>query len=450
MTTLPNPSHPRPHPSLRRTVLTLALAGLSGACTAPASQTSAGASAAPTTPAVGARQPDWRQSAELSASLRNGHTRTPSTAIRNAGPAAALPAGPPAQFDDLQLMLPDGSRASFDQYLAENFVEGLIVMHRGRVVYERYFNGLEPNDTHSWASMAKSVVGVMALELAAEGRLRLDMPLGHYVPELADTPFGRATVQQNLDMQVALAYRPDVPPDLGLFTAAGLLPPKPGMPSSIHEFLGTPGSVDTPHGAAFFYQNGSTEAVAWALSRVTGQPIAQLVSQRLWQPMGAQAPAFYTVDRQQTAFAADGMSSTLRDAARFAEVVRNGGRVGPRQVLAPDAVRRVLSTPPAANQALLQAAGRAGDGGTGYQNFWWHPIRASGSVLANGRFGQRIYVDPRNELTLAQFGAYPDTRPRATTADARTRAHASLLRTDDGVAALAQAMAGRLQGSRPP
>lgn len=431
----------------------LALAGLTSACTAPhtppMSSSAPSRAASATAPQPAPLQPDWRLSADLSASLRNGHTRTPATPIAPAGPNP-LTVGPTARFDDLQLVLPDGSRAGFDRYLAENFVEGLIVLHRGRVVYEQYFNGLGPRDTHSWASMAKSVIGVLAVELAAEGRLQLDAPLGRYVPELAGTPFGRATVQQNLDMQVALAYRPEVPPDLGLFTAAGLLPPRPGMPTSIHEFLGTPRPVDAPHGAAFFYQNGSTEAVAWALSRVSGQPIAQLVSQRLWQPMGAEAGAFYSVDRQQTAFAAGGLSSTLRDAARFGELVRNGGRAGARQVLAPDTVRRILATPPASNQALLRAAGRAREGGTGYQNFWWYPIRATGAVLANGRFGQRILVDPRHELTVAQFGAYPDTRPRGTTAQARTDAHASVLRTDDGVVALAQAIAQRLQAAPAP
>lgn len=422
----------------------LAVAGLQTACTAPATalEQPAQASTVPQTLSV---QPDWSQSAELSRRLRNANEADTSVVIQQAARAASLPAGRAIDFHALQLTLPDGSQVGFDGYLAENFVEGLIVLHRGRVVSEQYFNGMQPGDAHNWASMAKSVIGVLAVELATEGRLRLDAPLAGYVPELAGTPFGRATVQQNLDMQVALAYRPDVPPDLGIFTAVGLLPPKPGMPASIREFLATPQSVDTPHGSAFFYQNGSTEAVAWALSRLTGRPVAQVVSERLWQPMGAQAPAFYRVDPQKIAFAAGGLSSTLRDAARFAELVRNQGRVGNRQVLAPDTIRQILTTPSLENQAMLKAAERAGDGGTGYRNFWWHPIKGQGSVLANGRYGQRIYVDPHNELTIVQFGAYPDTRPRATMAGASTSPHSSILRTDDGVVALAQAITRQLK-----
>ena len=392
------------------------------------------------------RQPraDWLSPQHLRASLRNAERSTVSVPLAAAAVPVALPAGPQLDLGTLMLRLPQGGQASFAQYLADNAVDGLIVVHRGQVVAEQYFHGMTASDTHSWASMSKSIIGLLALQLAHEGRLDLNRPLGDYVPDLAATPFGQATVQHNLDMQVALAYQPALPPDLGLFTAAGLLPPRPGMPGTIHAFLQTPRSTAQAHGSLFYYQNGATEALAWALARITGQPLASLVAERLWQPMGAELPGHYTVDAAGTTFAAGGVSSSLRDAARFGELIRMGGRAGGRQVMATEVVQQVLAAPSAMNQALVAQAGRARHGGTGYANQWWHPMAAPGAVLAAGRFGQRIYVDPANALTIAQFGAYADTRARATSGQSATRAQPVVLRTDDGMVALGRALADRL------
>lgn len=290
--------------------------------------------------------------------------------------------------------------------------------------------------------MSKSVVGLLAAQLVHEGRLDPAARLSRYVPELADTPFGKATVQQNLDMEVALAYPPQLPPDIGLFTAAGLLPAREGMPGTIYDFLKTATRpVEAPHGSVFYYQNGATEAVAWALRRITGRSLAQLVSERIWRPMGAQDEAYYSVDTLGTEFAAGGLSSTLRDAARFGELVRNQGRVGGQQAVPREAVARILTTPSAANQERLARAGRTG---YGYGNFWWYPIDAVGALYASGRFGQRLYVDPANEITIAQFGSYADTRARSVSVDQATAAHENELRTGEGLVALTRAIAGHI------
>ncbi len=418
-----------------------ALTAMAAGAHAQAVETSPGAGAARPQPAAAA-QASWLAPENLRGALRSIRQAVPTATVRDAGVASALPAGPALALDGLVLQLPGGQTASFEQYLADNRADGLLVLHRGQVVYERYFDGMDVRDTHSWASMSKSVVGLLAAQLIEEGRLDAAAPLARYVPELADTPFGQASVQQNLDMEVALTYAPGLPPDLGLFTAAGLLPARPGMPATIQAFMQTATRpVAAPHGSQFYYQNGATEAVAWALQRITGQPLAPLVSERIWRPMGAQDDAEYSVDSQRTAFAAGGLSSTLRDVARFGELVRNGGRVEGRQVVPAAAVARIRQAPSAANRQRLAHAGRAG---LGYANFWWRPADTAGALYAAGRFGQRLYIDPAHELTIAQFGAYADARARATGADQPGAAPVSALREAHGLVALARAVAARV------
>lgn len=391
---------------------------------------------------------NWLLPENIRWGLRNAREIVPTSTIPNALVASPLFSGTPIQDRELAIKTPDGQNFGMAQYLAENHVDGLLVMHEGKIIYERYLNGMRPRDVHSWASMSKSMVGLIAVQLAQQGRIDLDAPLAAYVPELRDSPFGQASVQQNMDMQLALAYPQALPPDIGMFAAAGLLPARSGMPDSIHGFLKVPQATEPPANGIFYYQNGSTEAVAWALQRVTGRSLSDLVRDMVWQPMGAQDQAYYPLDAAGSEFASGGLHSTLRDAARFGELIRNQGQAQGRQVVARQAIERILATPSAANQARVRQSGRAMPSGTGYADFWWHPIQARGAVIASGRFGQRILVDPANALTIVQFGTYPDTRARPATAGQAITRQDNVLRTDDGLVALAQAVSQHLRAAR--
>ncbi|WP_417284679.1 serine hydrolase domain-containing protein [Comamonas sp.] len=386
---------------------------------------------------------NWLAPAHIRWAMRNARMVVPTAGVRHSNDSQIFAQGDALSLDDLTLQLPHGRSATWAQYLDGNRVDALLVLHKGRVVFESYYGGMQEHDAHGWASMSKSVIGLLAAQFIEEGRMEASAPLARYVPELAGTPFGSATVQQNLDMEVALTYLPELPPDIGLFTAAGLMPAREGMPSSINDFLlKATRPVDSPHGSIFYYQNGSTEAVARALKNISSRTLAQLVSERIWQPMGAEDDAYFSVDSRSVELASGGLSSTLRDAARFGELVRNRGQRDGQQVIAIAALMRVLQTPSADNQERLSRAGRAQ---TGYGNFWWHPADTDGAVYASGRFGQRLFIDPANELTIAQFGSYADTRARTISGDQGVAPHENSLRSGDSLVALARAVATRLR-----
>lgn len=304
---------------------------------------------------------------------------------------------------------------ALDDYLQQTVTDGLIVLHRGAIVFERYDDGFEARQPHIWASMTKSVTGLLAAQFIAEGTLDPNARLAQYVPELSGTPFGESTVRQNLDMQVAVTYPEHVPPDLGLFAATGLIPRGPDMPADIYAFLQVSKAVE---GAAekpvFFYQNGSPEALAWALRRISGQNWGELVSQRIWSRF-AQEDAYVQIDALGTEMASGGISSNLRDAARFAEVVRR--ELG-RNVAGDSfnqAVRSLLET----GDVEVFAKGNLGPArpGYAYRNYWLQKNDADGSLEASGRFGQKIYINPQREVVIVKLSATPDQARRATSAD---------------------------------
>ncbi|HEX8913347.1 MAG TPA: serine hydrolase, partial [Humisphaera sp.] len=272
---------------------------------------------------------------------------------------------------------------------------------------ERYFAGMTPGQPHQWASLSKSVTGLLAAILGHEGLLDVAPPVARYVPELAGTPFGEATVRQCLDMEAAADW-PAGLTDLDWLAAAGLAPrPAAGGPVGVRAFVrDVPKACGRPHGSCFHYNNPAAEAVAWAIERAAGRPWHELVADRIWSRIGAEADASVLLDPTGVPLASGGMNATLRDLARLAEVVRTGGVAGGRQVLPAAAVAACVA--PATNADRFAAGNiAAGRAGYGFRNLWYHANDADGSVVATGRFGQRAVINPKRGVVIAMLGAHP-------------------------------------------
>ncbi|MCP3727505.1 beta-lactamase family protein [Paraburkholderia sp. CNPSo 3272] len=376
-------------------------------------------------------------------SLRNTRMLIPTANVQRSAEPLPLPDGRKLDPDMVQFTV-DGTTLTLSDYLSRTRTDGFIVVHDGRIVMERYFDGFGPDQTHAWASMTKSVTGLVAAQLIAEGKLDPDAPLSSYVAELAGTPFGEATLQQNLDMEVAVRYPANLPPDLGLFGAVGLVPRAADAPDSIYGFLKvTQSAPDVTNGHVWYYQNGSPEAVAWAIRRVTGESWSERVSRTLWSKLAGN-DADVVVDHTGTEMACGGFNTTLRDAARFAELVRKGA-AGNTSVFPAVAVRLALK--PTQNAAAFARGNLAqGRPGYSYHDYWYQINDGDGSFAASGRFGQAILVNPRARLTIVKFSSTPDEEARPTNASGGAIAHAPLETADalhQAMSAIAKTLADR-------
>jgi CubicO group peptidase (beta-lactamase class C family) len=187
-------------------------------------------------------------------------------------------------------------------------------------------------------------MGTMAACLVAQGQLDEHQHVGHYVPELTASGFGNATVRQVMDMTTGIDYTENyADPQAEIWNhmrAGGVMPRPAGYagPTHFYDYLPRvrPKGV---HGEQFTYRTANTDVLGWIVARVTGLSCEALLSQLIWQPMGAEQDAYYAVDSVGTAFAGGGLNTSLRDLARFGELMRNHGRVGDQQVLPEAAVR---------------------------------------------------------------------------------------------------------------
>lgn len=329
---------------------------------------------------------------------------------RGVGAPTPLPRALRKDIDAVRFT-PLGSAATMTwaQSLAANYTDGILVLHQGRVVYERYFGVLNAQGQHGAMSVTKSVTGTLGAMLVAEGRLDADKRVADYVPELARSAFGSATVRQVLDMTTGLKYSEDYADpnaEVWAFSQAGNPLPKPkdfAGPRSYHEYLQTV-QPEGRHGAAFAYKTVNSDALGWVIARVTGRNVAELLSERIWSRLGAEQDAYLTVDATGTPFAGGGLNTGLRDLARFGEMLRQNGRFNGQQIIPKavvDDIRRGGS-----REAFAQA-GYSLLPGWSYRNMWWVTHQPDSAFMARGVHGQRIYVNPQAGVVIVRYASHP-------------------------------------------
>ena len=324
--------------------------------------------------------------------------------------ASTLPMALDTSLDQVSFTpLGADKKMSWKEAFAANYTDGLMVLHHGKVVYERYDGCLTPSTLHGAMSVTKSLTGLLAEVLVAEGKLDDKARVSTLIPELKTSAFGDATVRQVMDMTTALDYSEDyADPNAEVWTyakAGSPLPQPPGYtgPRSYFEYLQTV-KKKGEHGEAFGYKTVNADTLGWLIARTTGQSVAQALSERIWSRLGTEREAFYTVDSIGTPFAGGGFNATLRDMARLGQMMLNEGRWGDEQIV------------PSAAIASIRHGGKQEDfakahykllPGWSYASMWWVSNDDHGAYAARGVHGQTIWVDPKADMVIVRFASNP-------------------------------------------
>lgn len=307
--------------------------------------------------------------------------------------------------------LPAGSKRpmTWQESLLANYTDGVVVLHKGHVVYERYFGVLKPEGQHGAMSVTKTFTGTLAAMMVAEGTLDPGRKVVEYVPELGRSAFGNATVRQVMDMTTGIKFSEDYADpkaEVWMHAAAGNPLPKPkdySGPRSYYEFLQTV-QPEGVHGEAFHYRTANTDALGWILARVSGRSVAQLLSERIWSKLGAEQDAYMSVDSTGTPFAGGGLNTGLRDLARFGDMIRNDGRYNGQQIVPKAAIQDIRR---GGNRDDFAKAGYKLLDGWTYRSMWWVTHNEHGAFMARGVHGQALYIDPAAEMVIARFASHP-------------------------------------------
>ena len=367
-----------------------------------------------TLPAVG-QAPSfdlWQVDPYLRWSMQNIASFLPVRAIPRGARVTAF-AERPAALEALPVRHPWEDRtATFGEVMASTVTDGWLVARGGEILGERYFGAMAPGTQHLLMSVSKSLTATTAGLLAASGELDLERPVVDYVPGLAGSGYEGSVVRHLVDMRTGVKFSEEYLNDSAevrlLEEAIGWAPKKhPAVPDTLLGFLATLGQ-QAPHGGAFDYKSCETDALGFVIGGASGLHAADVMSARLWQPMGAEFDANVGVDSVGAGMFDGGVSAALRDLARFGGLFVSGGAaLDGVQVLPEWWVEDTFAGGSDSREAFANAVEPTLMPGGMYRNGFWFPGESGDVMLALGIHGQMIYMNRVTGVVGVKLSSWP-------------------------------------------
>ena len=315
-----------------------------------------------------------------------------------------------------------GAEMTLEDLFKVHFARGMILIQDDKVLYEKYFDGFGPHKQHIWFSMSKSLASAALGILIEQGKIDVKKSPAHYIPELKNSGFERVTIQNLLDMATSIDFKEtytDMTSDFALKYAVamnmGWLPgARDAQPESteiygVHDFLSkyVKPNKELEPGTDFDYNSSNADVIGWLISRVSDQPYEQFISEQIWSKLGMEHDAYFTVDRAFMPVVTGGMNSTLRDAARFALMIRDEGRVKNKQLIPSEWINSALNINEKLKSHMTANPKYGEESWEAYHNMWWILDGEKGEFCATGIHGQVIYINRSKNTVMVWFSNQP-------------------------------------------
>jgi len=283
-----------------------------------------------------------------------------------------------------------------EAFLSETDTDGMAILHRGRLAFERYANGLSDEAPHILMSVSKSMLGLLIHEIGLDPA----RAVSDFVPEMKGTAYREAKLRDLLDMRAGIVwdenYLATSGPIVEYRKATGWNPLNPGdTPSDLKSFYANLQQT-APHGGPLHYVSPNSDLLGWVVERATGEPYGKLMGAHVWKKAGTERSAYITVDRLGAPRCAGGMCSTLRDLARvgqwlvedrpaFLQEIETGG--DPQAWSAGDLAQYFRGLP------------------IRYRSHWYVLEGDAPLVFGWGIHGQHLFIDRKNQIVVARFAS---------------------------------------------
>lgn len=344
-------------------------------------------------PPAGFDRSDWKAWPHTAWAFRNTEHILPTAVVEAGETATTLPFAPNQRFDPI--IRHENRRLGWTDYLVAVHATSAIVVRNGRIVAETYRDGMRASDRHTLFSITKSVIGLTALLLADTGRIDLRKPVGAYVPELDRTAFAGACLDDLLAMRDGIPFDEDyarADAQIHRYSRHYWGDASGGALAALKQL-----DQSEARRGSFAYRTPVADVVALTLHRATGRSLAELVSDVIWKPIGAEGDAYLVRDTAGAEIGGTGFGARPRDMARLALALLSILEAFPASALA-----TFFRSSGTAEYAITNVESRQG---WSYNWLWWHPNR--GAAAAMGVHGQRIMIDRSTASALLLTGAAP-------------------------------------------
>jgi len=319
---------------------------------------------------------------------------------------------------------PEGATKTFEDIFKENYTSGLIVLQNNTLLYENYWNGLSRDQHHVWYSMTKSMASIAFGILADQKKIDLTASPALYIPELKNTPFDRATIQDVLNMSTALDFKENYTDTSSFFwkyygAARGAYYTRGARDADpmtteiygVYDFLAKalkPNFSINP-GEVFEYNSPNADVIGWMIARISGVSAIEFIRESIWAKIGAEHDASMTVDRAYMGVTTATLSTTLRDAALFGKLVLDRGKLDGKQIAPSNWIDGLTTLTPEdkLRYSKNDVYTKSGIPWISYKNFWWILDEKKGEFAAVGTNGQVIYINRSTNLVISYFSCHP-------------------------------------------
>ena len=329
--------------------------------------------------------------------FREMATICPVRVVRRASKAAPFEAGEPLEIPAAFEF--DGRSLDTAQFLSEMETTGLLVLRDGRIVFERYWLGNDATTQSASWSVGKSFVSALVGVALDEGAIgSIEDSVSGYAPMLKGGAYDGVRLKDVLQMSSGARWNEDYSdPESDINRWLRIL----ADGGSMDDFAA--GCVRGCEPGTFNrYNTTDTHVLGMVVRGATGRSLTQYLREKLWDPLGAEADAFWLVDSNGAEVAGGGLNAVLRDYARLGELYCNGGVWNGRRLLS-EAWVRASVTPDAPH--LMPGPRPSADHSLGYGFQWWVPDN-SGAYCAIGVYNQFVCVDPGTRTVIAQTAAF--------------------------------------------
>jgi len=285
-----------------------------------------------------------------------------------------------------------------DAYMKDQRTAALVIIQEGKLRLEKYGLDFGPSGRWTSFSVAKSITSTLVGAAIKDGYIKsIDDKVSDYIPDLRGSVYDNVTIKQLLTMTSGVKWNEDYgdpKSDVALFNAHKA---EPGVDVTVSYMRKL--KREAPPGTKWVYKTGETNLIGVLASSGSKKNLSDYLSEKIWRPFGMEQEASWLLGSTGHEISGCCIQASTRDFARFGLFMLGGGIADGKSVLPDDWIAEAT-----VNHVNTNMPGY----GYGYQ--WW--TWDDGTYMAQGIFGQGIFIDPERQLIIASNSNWPQATDR--------------------------------------
>ena len=287
------------------------------------------------------------------------------------------------------------------EHLEKNNVMGLTFVRDGKVIDQHYQYERRADDLFASFSSGKSITSLLIGIALDEGLIAsLDDPVSKYTSRINESSYSKIKIRSLLRMSSGIPYSE---PHTGRGDASDFDESlRNNSTSSVPKTLNQWRRTSFSEGKKFNYASIETAVLAEVIRGATGKSVCQYTQEKLWEPIGAEADAYWETDSEGNSLGHSGFNATQVDYAKVAVMLANMGEINGRRVLSAEYIDQATNVERQPEGFKYDQADKLS--GYGYQ-FWLQ--KSTGRYAMVGSYGQYVFVDRDSKSVLVIHTADP-------------------------------------------